>query len=304
MKKLISILLIALLTVACIITAFADNYSNTASGSPGTLNAKSAVILDRSTGKIIWGKNSKTRMYTASTTKIMTALLALEYGNAKDTITVGSEIGFSEEDASKAGLVKGQKISLENLIRGLMLPSGGEAAYTAAVYTARKASKKSSMKESEAISYFCKMMNKKAAALGAKSTHFTNPDGYHDENHYSTAYDLALISKAAMKYKLFRTIVSTQTYRIKEWTVTNGKAAAGDKYLIWKNTNKLLDKKGSYYYKYTTGIKTGYTSDAGYCLASAATKGTKNIITVVLDSTVNGVWTDSKKVLDYGLGIK
>ena len=302
MKKIISVLLVLILSAVCVITAFAGNFDlQNLGGSSIALGAKSAIIIDQDTGKALWRKSSKTRMNPASTTKIMTALLAVEYGNMKDTITVGPELDFIESDSSKADLVRGERISLQNLLKGLMLPSGGDAAYVVAVYTARKASKNTKMTEREAVDYFCELMNKRAVKAGAKDTHFANPDGYQNEEHYTTASDLALIARAAMKYKQFKSIVALPSFNIKEWKSTSKSTKNKNGIRKWENTNKLLDKNGSYYYKYCTGIKTGYTSDAGYCLVSSASKGGKNIIAVVLNSTTKDVWTDSTKLLDYGL---
>lgn len=304
MKKVIAFMLLAILSAVFIFTAFTGNIKTEAArNAPNDLHAKGIIVMDRNTGKTIWGKNAETRMYPASTTKIMTALLAIEYGNARDVITVGSEINLSASDASKAGLVKGQRISLENLLKGLLLPSGSDAAYALAVYTARKASKNPSLSGRAAVEYFCRLMNKRAVKAGAENTHFVNPDGYHSKYHYSTAYDLALIAKAAMRYRLFRSVVSTQSFSIRGWKATSGRASANGNIIRWQNTNKLINKKSSYYYKYVTGIKTGFTDEAGHCLVSSATKGWKNIIVVVLDSTTDGIWTDSTKLLDYGLGL-
>lgn len=260
--------------------------------------AKGAVLIEEKTEKILYEKDSHKHLYPASTTKILTALLALENGDLEEMVTVGDEIDMIKEGSSTAGLVKGERISLENLIRGLLIPSGNDAAYVIAVYTARKVAKNEKMDKSEAVDYFVAMMNERAKKAGAKDSNFVNPHGFHDERHYTTAYDLAVIAKEAMKNETFREIVSTPYY---EMPIDMGMPALKKTRIHkWTNTNKLIEEKSGYYYKYANGIKTGHTTPSGYCLVSYAKNNGLDLIGVILDTTSSGEWEDSTTLLNYG----
>lgn len=261
------------------------------------LKAESAVIIDEKSKKTLFQKNPNKKLYPASTTKILTALLAIEYGDIDEIVQVGNEINLVMPDASKAGLIYGEKIELENLLRALLLPSGNDAAYVIAVHIARKASGNNKMTINNSLVYFRDMMNERLKKIGANNSHFTNPDGYHNTDHYTTAHDLALIACEAMKKDIFKKVVKAYSYKM-----TSLKAGGNTNTVReWINTNKLIDKNSEHYYKYATGIKTGYTSDAQYCLVSSASKNGKNVIAVVLKDTQKDQWTDSINLLEYGL---
>lgn len=267
------------------------------------LAAKGAVLLNQDTGEILYTKNADKKMYPASTTKILTALIAIENGNLEEIITVGEEIAYVNPEASKAGLFPGQRISLKNLLKALMLPSGSDAAYSIAVNIGRKYSGDKGISTKEAKKVFVNLMNKKAKELGLKNSNFVNPDGMHQENHYSTPNDLAKISREAMTKPYFREVVQTASYL---WDpgerVSKGGGKAPQKVaLYWENTNLLLQKSSPYYSQNVTGIKTGFTTKAGYCLASSATSKDFHILAVVLNSTETGVWTDTQTLHNYGL---
>jgi D-alanyl-D-alanine carboxypeptidase (penicillin-binding protein 5/6) len=262
------------------------------------LAAGSAVLIDTQTGDILYDKNAHQRMFPASTTKIMTALLALEYFKPDEIILVGDEVNLAwtklRLDSQKAGLFYLQKLSMKELLYGLLLDSGSDAAFVIAVHVARRESDDDFMPISEAVEHFIALMNERARALGAVGTNFINPDGYHDPNHYTTAYDLALIAQQAMQDPLFREIVATHLHN----TVTVG-ARNGSFPKSWANTNRLIDPHDERYYASANGIKTGTTGQAGYCLVSSAKFEKDMVIAVVLDSTQEGVWSDSVTLLDY-----
>lgn len=260
--------------------------------------AKGAVLIEGKTGKLLYEKDSHKHLYPASTTKILTALVALENGDLEEMVAVGNEIDMIKEGSSTAGLVKGERISLVNLLRGLLIPSGNDAAYTIAVYTARRVSKDEKMDSNEAVKLFVSMMNERAKKAGAKDSNFINPHGFHDEKHYSTAYDLGVIAREAMKNKTFREIVNTQYY---EMPIDMGIPSLGKGITHkWTNTNELIKEKGRYFYKYTNGIKTGHTTPAGYCLVSYAKNNGLDLIGVILNTTPSGQWRDSTALLNYG----
>lgn len=246
------------------------------------LDAESVILLDQNSGEILYRQNEHKRVYPASTTKVMTALLVIENGDLDEVITVGKEINLIAPDSSKAGLFIGQKISINHLMESLMLVSGNDSANTLAVYTARKISNNPNLDVEAALDKFQEIMNHRAKALGAVDSHFTNPHGYHDKEHYSTAYDLGIITKAAMQHEFFKELVRKPEI--------NG----------WENRNLLVNENNANYYPFATGVKTGYTSAAGQCLISSASRNNMDLIAVVLNSSKEGRWIVSRQLLEYG----
>lgn len=264
------------------------------------LKAESAILIEQETGKVLFEKNSHTKLFPASMTKNLTALLALENLELDETVSIGDELDLVSSDASVGGLKKGEDISVRELLWALMIPSGNDAAYTIAVHTARKKSGDASMEVPEAVKYFTDMMNTRANEIGCKESSFTNPDGYHDENHFSSAADEALIAREAMKNQLFREIVGAENYTVTEPDAIKG-GEKKDKPLVWENKNLMLVKDSNYYYEYATGIKTGHTSKAGYCLSASAEKDGLKLISIVMkEATERDRWQDTKALLDYG----
>ncbi|GIP33952.1 D-alanyl-D-alanine carboxypeptidase family protein [Paenibacillus sp. J2TS4] len=255
------------------------------------IQGEAAILMDQRTGKILFYKNDKERMYPASTTKILTALLALELGDMDEIVEVGEE-AKPHPGESKAGLVQGQRLPLRDLLHALMLPSGNDAARTIAIHIAARTSGRTDMEASEATSYFAGLMNDRARRVGAKHSHFVNPHGLHDDNHYTTARDMMLIASEAMKNEDFRSIVSTEMY--------TSHSKGQPETLSFTNTNQLLQKNSGNYFEGADGIKTGFTDEAGYCLVSSATRYNAGLIAVVLKSTNDRVWLDSSQLLEYG----
>ena len=270
----------------------------TSPGQNPVISAESAILIDQKSGKILYQKNAHTQLYPASTTKILTALLALEYGDLDDVVTVGNEIQLVQPASSKAGLFMGQEIRLSDLLYGLMLPSGNDAAYTIAVYVAGKVNPDEELRSKEAVSLFVYLMNKKARSLGALESHFENPDGYHNVNHYSTAADLSAIAQAAMQYPFFRRVAATESYHYR--SQESNTADSQQQNFSWKNTNLLLDQQSPYYDPAVTGLKTGHTKEAGYCLVASVARNNRKLIAVVLKASETGVWTDTRELLDFG----
>lgn len=261
----------------------------------GILEAQAAVVMNQDTGEVLYGMNDNERLAPASTTKIMTALLAIEMADMNAQVTVGKEVLLADPRESSAGLRLGEQLSWKDLLEAMMLPSGNDAARTIAVQLGRQIRSDSSLQEEEAIGVFVQRMNGRAEELGLRNTHFMNPHGLHHENHYSSAHDLAVIAKEAMKSKLFRSIVGQTSADVK---LVNSDMEELMK--SYTNRNRLLQQGSEYYYEGSTGIKTGFTDEAGYCLVSAAEREGNRIITVVLHSGSNSVWTDAKELLDYG----
>ena len=244
-----------------------------------TIASEAAIVVEVSTGRIIYEKNSTKQMYPASTTKIMTAILTIENCNLTDMVTISeSALSNIPEGYVTCGLVAGEQLSVNDLLYALMLPSANDAAYVLAEHIGGS------------VEGFSNMMNSKAQELGCTATHFINPNGIHSEDHYSTAYDLYLIANYAMKNETFRTIVASKEYTLP----ATEKYQSNDRVL--KTTNNLLEESSNSYYKYAIGIKTGYTSRAGDCLVSEAARDGLEFITV----TLNGErFTDTKKLFNY-----
>ena len=200
-------------------------------------------------------------------------MVALKYASANTVFTVGSEQNLVHMYSSLCFIEKGEKLTLQHLIYGMLIPSGNDAAYTVAVNIARIASGKYSMSDREAVSYFCDLMNDYAKSLGAKNSNFINPDGWDETVHYSTARDLLLITDKALKFK---TIADTVCLASVSVTVKSGQTHS------WSNSNYLLHRYSPYYYQYATGVKTGTTNNAGYCLSARAEKDGKGYIAIVL----------------------
>ena len=253
------------------------------------ISAPSAILIESKTGRILYEKNSEEKRYPASTTKIMTALLTLE--NVEDLqskATVSYNAVFSVPSGYSVDTLKvGEELSIEELLYALLVKSSNEAANVLAEYVAGN------------VDSFATMMNTRAAELGCKNTNFVNPNGIHNENHYSTAYDLSLIAKEAMKNETFRKIVSTVSHTLP----STNKYEQTDRNLI--TTNDLINKKNKNYYEYAIGIKTGYTAYAKNCLVAGANKDGVELISVVLGTDkkeVNGLSkrdTDTKTLFEY-----
>jgi D-alanyl-D-alanine carboxypeptidase (penicillin-binding protein 5/6) len=260
------------------------------------ISAESAMLIDADTGEILYDKKPTKKIYPASTTKILTALVALEYGKLDDKIIVRDEANLVQPGSSVAGLDYGESITLEEALKGLMIPSGNDAAYVIAKYIGEKNIKEDDINSS--VKYCVDVMNSYVDSFGLKSSHFVNPDGYHHNKHYSCAYDIALITWQAMKNEKFRQIVSIPLYEMDDYKQYN---ELDPKVRKWENTNKLVVNTSDFYYKFATGVKTGHTDEAGYCLVSSATKNGKSVIAVVFNCTEDGRFIDSIKLLDYGL---
>jgi D-alanyl-D-alanine carboxypeptidase (penicillin-binding protein 5/6) len=259
------------------------------------IEASRAILIDADTGETLYAKNEQDRAYPASTTKILTALLALELGNLQETVTVGREVEPIDPEESRAGLHEGQRIRLYDLVQAAMLPSGNDAARAIAVHIGRKASQNPGLGIAEAQNVFAGLMNERAKSAGARHSHFANPHGLHDPNHYSTAGDLAKIAREAMKNELFADIAHSVSHKAAV-AEADGSVTA----LTVANRNQLIIPGSENFMKEATGIKTGFTDQAGYCLVSSAERNGRTLIAVVLDSTAQGVYNDTKLLIEYG----
>lgn len=236
-----------------------------------SVNSRSCVVLDRNSDTILYGKNEKNKVKMASTTKIMTAIVVLENISLDHTVEVSKKAAGT--GGSRLGLKTGDKLTIRDLLYGLMLRSGNDAAVCLAESVAGS------------IPEFSNLMNQKAQELGLLNSHFESPHGLDSDEHYTTAYELALLSNYALKNTTFLQIVGTKNYTI----TING----SPKNL--SNTNELLGNLNGVY-----GIKTGFTNGANRCLVTACKRGDMDIICVVLGADTKSFRTkDSIKLIEY-----
>jgi serine-type D-Ala-D-Ala carboxypeptidase (penicillin-binding protein 5/6) len=237
-----------------------------------SVSASSAVLMDQESGRVLYGKNAHEKKRIASITKIMTAILAIESGKLEKMVQVSARATRAE--GSSVYLKPNEKIKLEDLVYGLMLRSGNDTAEAIAEYVGGS------------LDGFVYLMNSKAKEIGMANTNFANPHGLDNfENHYSTAYDMALLTRYAMQNEKYQVISGTKIHKApnpeEKWD------------RVWRNKNRLLSK-----YKYTTGGKTGYTKRAKRTLVTTATKGDMDLISVTLNAPDD--WNDHISMFEYG----
>jgi len=285
----ITIYLLMLLLILTTMSAYAATPSDWNASYPeeleeGNLFAEAAVLIDFETGEILFSKNPDARMFPASTTKIMTLLLALESGIPLDTIvTIPAQAVDIPADSSKVPVSAGEQMPFGDLLYGFMLNSGNDGAVAIAIIV------------SGSEDQFVVEMNERARQLGCTNTNFVNSHGYHDNNHFTTARDLALITREAMKNPIFRQIVSTDEYVM---TATNMHPTRD----ITSRVDMVVPES-QYYMEECTGIKTGYHSKAGQCFVGSAERGGRTIISVTLFSTRDypeRKWFDANCMFQYG----
>ena len=237
-----------------------------------TVSARHAVIVERASGRIIGGYREHERASMASTTKIMTALLLCENCNLDDTAVVTKEMVSVE--GSSMGLMPGDTVHYRDLLYGMMLASGNDAANSTAMLIAGS------------LEAFAELMNERAERIGMKNTHFVTPSGLDDEEHYSTAYDMALLACEALKNEDLAKAVSSRSARLEYGNPPYKRTLT--------NHNKLLA-----YFPYCDGVKTGFTKKSGRCLVSSATKDGAGVVVVTLNNPND--WHDHEQLLNYGL---
>ncbi len=253
------------------------------------LHSEGAVLLEINTGKVLYEKNMNERLYPASITKILTAILVLENCNNLNDYATASEYAIKSIPSgyTTAGIKVGESFTIENLLEVMMLRSANEAATILAEYISGN------------VNEFSKLMNEKAKEIGCVNSNFLNANGMHDENHYSTAYDMALIERYCMQNQDFRRISALTECSLPDTDIYEGEPR------IFKNTHAFLIKDSPNYYPYAIAGKTGFTTPAKNCLVTCAKKDEFELVAVVLhaDGKVDGVsarYHDTKLLLDYG----
>lgn len=254
-----------------------------------TLTYMSAVY-DVTNNKYTFENRINERCYPASITKLITALVALKYMDEDDVIVVGSELNMVELYSSRCNIQAGEKFRLKDILYGLLLPSGGDAAYTIAVNCARKVSGNPNMGYVAAKNYFVSLMNDYMKSIGATGTNCVNPHGYPVDGHYSTVHDLVLVARKVLKNPTLKSITSTS---YKYVTALTGQGHS------WSTTNSLITSYSSRYSPYVHGMKTGTVNDNYTGLVSAATKNNRTIITVVIGcESYDARYTSTHKLLN------
>ena len=281
MKKTTPYIKIIVLLLCVIFFPACFKYSVKAEQSPSVLKessveAKGAVLMDYETGRVLWEKNGDNPLAMASTTKIMTAITAIEEGNLSDTVTASAKAASAPP--TKMKLSKGEKVTLKNLLYALMLQSSNDAAVAIAEHIGGS------------VENFCGKMTEKAKELGAKDTVFVTPNGLDSGNHHSTAYDMALIARYALRNETFREIINTRSVSFK----------SDKKSYSITNKNRLLSE-----FEGANGVKTGFTGKAGHCFVGSAKREDLHLISTVLASGWGNKgkeqkWIDTKKILNYG----
>ena len=290
-KKLLIIItsIILLISFGVLIGTQNDFYAS--SNKPPAVNSEGAILIDAQTGEILYSKNEHKKLFPASTTKVMTALLAIEKGGLNSEFTADSETVNISSDSSSAGIKSGEKFTIEQLLYLTLLPSGNDAANALGQYVCNGN-----------LEDFYDLMNKRAKELGCKNTFFWNASGINTspaskDKHMTTAYDLSLIMKRSVTIPKFVEVISTANYKM---APTNKSGSRN-----YKNTNRLITKSSKEYYQYCIGGKTGWTTPAGNTLVSYSVKdGVKLICVVMKANGAAAAARESKNLFEYGFNLK
>lgn len=284
-KKISIIVLFVVLQLLCYIDI------SYAAEMPPEISSPAVILIEANSGKVLYEKNSTEAHFPASTTKVMTALLAIENCNLSDKVTVSANaINSVPYSYTTSGLKEGETFTVEQMLYLCLLPSANDAANVLAEHIGGS------------ISGFASMMNQKAAELGCTGTHFTNPSGAHDPEHFTNAHDLALIGQAALKSEEYMNIIKHRNFSLPNTNIYTGPER------VFTSSNALISPDSQYYYEYATGLKTGYTNAASYCIIASAHKNDTNLVCVILGATKNeeGKSTrdiECKKLFEYGFSL-
>ena len=272
---------IFLILISIFILLFSTTLSFATDEEVLNIESEAAILIEAKTGKVLYGKNEEEKLYPASTTKILTAILALENCNLTDTATANATaVSNIPSGYTTANIQIGETFTIEHLLKLLLVISANDAANVLAEHI------------SGSIESFASMMNSKAYELGCTNTHFTNPSGMHSEDHYTTAHDLAIIMQYCIKNSKFRELASIPTITTERTNMSEPR--------VLINTNHLLRPTTQDYYSYAIASKTGFTTPAKQCLVSAANKDGLELICVVLRSSSTGRYTDTISLFEYG----
>ncbi|MGN0609370.1 MAG: D-alanyl-D-alanine carboxypeptidase family protein [Oscillospiraceae bacterium] len=254
------------------------------------IRSEYAIVYDVEANEVLYAKNPEEKCYPASTTKIMSSAITLKYAPEDLVFTAGDEQDLVNPGSSLAMLNRGSELDLGMIIDGMMLPSGNDAAYCAAANTGRVIADNENMSAEQAVKRFVNEMNAAAKRIGCKNTHFANPDGFHDDDHYTTVLDMLRVALYAENFDMLtESAAKTDRYV----TFLSGEE------ISWENTNKLIHDYSDCYYMYATGMKTGMTDEAGHCVVATAERFGHQIICIVFKAPGADVrWNDTIALLD------
>lgn len=253
------------------------------------------VLYDVTHNITLFSRDADRQCYPASMTKLLTAMVASDYCTADEVFTVGNELELMQPQSSVAPVYKGYKLTRDMIIDAMLLPSGNDAAYCIAAHVGRKKSD-SGASDLEALFTFIDLMNAKAQELGATHSHFSNPDGYFSANHYTTASDMMLIARAALQYD---NLAATMRKTSATHTLLSGQT------VTFKNSNVIVNPASAFYFKGATGLKTGFTDEAGYCVAASAERDGVSVIAVMMGGvTSNNRWQDTVNLLNQAFALE
>lgn len=277
-------------------TTLAVISEETAAQLTDTLTAQNVLLYDATNERILYEKAADVTCAPASLTKIMTAAVAAKYNTQGMTYLVGTEVYLKDTQASSAYLKLGMELTLPQMLQALLLPSGGDAAYSLAVHTARLVYPEEDLSDFDAATRFCDLMNEELDAIGAENSHFMNPDGMHHTFHVTCASDMLKILQFAWQQDAVREALCTARTT---FTTVDGQE------LSYTNTNRLLNSYyPAYYYANAIGGKTGFTDEAGYCLASVAEKNGVQLFAVVLGCADENLrFTESSALYEAGFAL-
>ncbi|MCL1988693.1 MAG: D-alanyl-D-alanine carboxypeptidase [Firmicutes bacterium] len=263
--------------------------------------AEAAILIDQNTGNVLFAQNEHQQMFPAGLTKMLTALVVLDYLDPQQVIVVGSEIHSVPAGAITSGHQVGENITVHNLLRGLMIRNGNDSGVILALNAIRAERNNDAVPLVNAIQIFSDLMNQKAADLGALGTNFVNPNGLHHEDHYTTAYDLALISQAFMQNDLLNEIARTVEFTGNGLYGYLGNPNDHGNVIehTWVDTNELI-LDGNFRYEFATGIRSGSTPQASDNVAAAAEQDGIQLIAIVLNSPDPTRWQDARVMFEYG----
>lgn len=278
-------------TEATEVTAPVDPRREALAQAAEEMDAGCVFVYDTALGEMLYcGTGAGERLYPASITKLFSAWVALKYVNPEKVVTAGDELGLVQPGSSTAYIKRGCRLTVEMLVEGMLLPSGNDASYVLAAAAGRAAAEDENLDGESAVAVFVEVMNREARQLGLKGSHFTNPDGYHDEDHFSTPEDMVRMAELALSQPVIARYAGLQQDTV---VFTSGEWAN------WYNTNSLINPESPYYVASAAGLKTGYTSEAGYCLLAAFETDAGQIVIGIFDAaTKHSRYTDAIALLE------
>lgn len=284
MKKRLLPFLMALSIICPVFSAFAEESTSVTepTGTQPSITSETAVLIDAESGQVLFDKKAEQKMFPASITKLMTILLALEHGELTDEITFSHNAVYSIEPGSAhIAIQEGETLTLEQVLRAIILRSANEASNGVAEYV------------DGSTEEFARHMTERAGELGCKTTNFVNANGLHDEDHYTTAYDMALIAQELLTHEEYRSMMSETYYEIPP-------TEKQEEIRYLHGQHQMLNENSLYYYEDAIGGKTGFTSEAMNTLVTYAEKDGMELIAVVMKSTGAEHYTDTAALFDYG----